>query len=371
MDRARRQGGLFHLGPLLFQIDFPPLKMNLLGIRYFGKIMRPSLLFFFCATLMVACTDPKKEFWQSYADGSLKSGKLRQDRSPEDAPFNPETLARNFQKIAFSFEDDPLGRGRDSERPENSLEILRRWEKDLAYRFVTPRENLTGPKSRVEEMLTRLAALTGQNVFPADQRTQRNDGSPAANLLIFLGDDAYFDLLETSYVRNSIIGTDKQRDTRRGILDFVKAWHKSRSPCAGSIYWTNRRDEGKFGHINGGVITIRTDLGPTMLSACVEEELSQIMGLPNDNKDVRPSIFNDDQEFGLLTEHDALMLRTLYDDRLRPGMSVDEAMPKVRQILNELFQQGNFLPPQDSRPDAPPKPTGAGSKPVASSALSG
>ena len=43
------------------------------------------------------------------------------------------------------------------------------------------------------------------------------------------------------------------------------------------------------------------------------------MGLPNDSPEARPSLFNDDLEFALLTEHDAVLLRMLYDPRLRPG----------------------------------------------------
>ena len=43
------------------------------------------------------------------------------------------------------------------------------------------------------------------------------------------------------------------------------------------------------------------------------------MGLPNDSPEARPSLFNDDLEFALLTEHDAILLRMLYDPRLRPG----------------------------------------------------
>ena len=61
------------------------------------------------------------------------------------------------------------------------------------------------------------------------------------------------------------------------------------------------------------------------------------MGLPNDDETVRPSLFNDDEEFALMTLHDELLLRILYDDRLEPGMSPEESMPIVRQIARELL----------------------------------
>ena len=50
----------------------------------------------------------------------------------------------------------------------------------------------------------------------------------------------------------------------------------------------------------------------------------------------RPSIFNDDDEFALLTRHDELLLEMLYDPRLRPGMTAAEAMPIVRVMAAEL-----------------------------------
>jgi len=61
------------------------------------------------------------------------------------------------------------------------------------------------------------------------------------------------------------------------------------------------------------------------------------MGLSNDSPDARPSIFNDDEEFALLTRHDELLLQILYDRRLRPGMTEAEAAPIVRRIAGELL----------------------------------
>jgi hypothetical protein len=43
------------------------------------------------------------------------------------------------------------------------------------------------------------------------------------------------------------------------------------------------------------------------------------MGLANDSRQARPSIFNDDQEFALLTGHDELLLTILYDPACAPA----------------------------------------------------
>ena len=68
--------------------------------------------------------------------------------------------------------------------------------------------------------------------------------------------------------------------------------------------------------------------------------MAQALGLLNDGDDIRPSVFNDDEEFALLTRHDELLLRILYDVRLRPGMRPAEASPIVDRIITELRPEG-------------------------------
>jgi hypothetical protein len=74
-----------------------------------------------------------------------------------------------------------------------------------------------------------------------------------------------------------------------------------------------------------------------MRQSCVQEELAQGLGLANDSPRARPSIFNDDEEFATLTRMDELLLRILYDRRLRPGMTEEEARPIVEVIAAELM----------------------------------
>ena len=90
---------------------------------------------------------------------------------------------------------------------------------------------------------------------------------------------------------------------------------------------------------SNAVALIRAELPPLLQTSCIHEELAQGMGLANDSPAARPSVFNDDEEFALLTRHDELLLRILYDPRLRPGMSAAEAEPIVRQIATELVAQ--------------------------------
>jgi hypothetical protein len=85
------------------------------------------------------------------------------------------------------------------------------------------------------------------------------------------------------------------------------------------------------------VAVIRAEHPTLLTTSCIHEELSQGLGLANDSPQARPSIFNDDEEFGLLTRHDELLLKMLYDKRFKTGMSAAEAAPIARVIAKELL----------------------------------
>jgi hypothetical protein len=73
---------------------------------------------------------------------------------------------------------------------------------------------------------------------------------------------------------------------------------------------------------------------------CIAEELTQALGLADDSAILRDSIFNDASARARIAPWDALMVRILYDARLRAGMHKSEAMPIVRRIIAEHFGRG-------------------------------
>jgi hypothetical protein len=102
--------------------------------------------------------------------------------------------------------------------------------------------------------------------------------------------------------------------------------------CTGRYY---ANDDGE---IYRGHIFIPTDMASSrgMLPACVTEETTQVLGLPNDSDEVVFSIFNDRSIYNDLTEHDLTLVRLLYDPRLKPGMARHDALRAVRRILPEI-----------------------------------
>jgi hypothetical protein len=98
---------------------------------------------------------------------------------------------------------------------------------------------------------------------------------------------------------------------------------------------------GVFAADRGGAINELTAVIPESASeatkrSCVIEEVTQALGLPNDSFTVKPSIFNDDDEYQDLTWQDELFLRVLYDARVRPGMTRAEFESLAKVIVDEL-----------------------------------
>ncbi|MEL6792451.1 MAG: DUF2927 domain-containing protein, partial [Pseudomonadota bacterium] len=58
--------------------------------------------------------------------------------------------------------------------------------------------------------------------------------------------------------------------------------------------------------------------------------------LANDANWIRPSLFNDTNEFALMTLHDEYLMQILYDDRLSPGMEVEDVEPLLDQIIADI-----------------------------------
>jgi len=87
------------------------------------------------------------------------------------------------------------------------------------------------------------------------------------------------------------------------------------------------------------IVVINNERESVSINSCLLEELTQVMGLPNDVKAYWKTLFN---PFDMALYHspwDMLYLKTLYDPRLRPGMLPAEAQIVVREIFKEALAQ--------------------------------
>ena len=82
----------------------------------------------------------------------------------------------------------------------------------------------------------------------------------------------------------------------------------------------------KKGEIVAAVVVFPSPHPESYHRACAVEEITQILGLPNDSNYVKNSIFNDTSRYFELTEHDRWLLRALYQPDITPGMARNDAL---------------------------------------------
>jgi len=78
------------------------------------------------------------------------------------------------------------------------------------------------------------------------------------------------------------------------------------------------------------------------LVACVVEEITQVLGLPNDSEKVFPSIFNDKTPQDLLTGLDYILLKLLYSTEIKAGMTTTEVQPIIQKQLIQWQRDGTL-----------------------------
>lgn len=248
------------------------------------------------AWLTVGCAaspDLAAEF-NSWESELLAKGYLRTARTPADAPFDNRALNEHFAKIAFGVEAD-LNEGR-SDAP-----YLARWTVPLRWHLFAPTGEAEAARGEVAAFTARLAALAGRDIAEAE-------GATAANLDILLVGPERFEA-----ARHWAAGRFAQSEV---ILRMLRTFEHIGYPCVGQIFYDQADDTQPQGSIVHSIVLIRQGLTDLGRLSCIEEELAQVMGLRNDHDDVRPSIFNDDEEFALLTRHDEYLLTIR---GLRPG----------------------------------------------------
>lgn len=247
----------------------------------------------------------------------LARGLLRQDSGGPDTPMDSRMLTGNFMQIALFDEFVP-----DADRivARESESALRRWEDRVEIGLVfgdsVPEAERRRDRATVAGLAERLATATGHpvtttagtgnmTVLVVNEDERRALGSRLQTLIPGISPPvvaAVTDMPPTIFCLMIAFSTDDAPHVYRRAVGIIRAEH------------------------------------PQLLrKSCLHEEIAQGLGLANDSPAARPSIFNDDEEFALLTTHDELLLAILYDPRLQPGMDAVMAQPIVRTIAEELL----------------------------------
>lgn len=194
---------------------------------------------------------------------------------------------------------------------------VRKWITPVRY-FIVHR---VGDKDLHRELIDahfrHLAQITGLGIQPAEARA-------AANFLVVLTSES---ALASDLPRYFGTGSARQHEM---------LFHHSL--CMAS-FATERR-----GTIVRAVAMIPVDAARAGadLASCVVEELTHAMGLGNDTLRTLPSIFSRKSNRIFLSGLDHLVLKMLYDPRIKPGMNEKTALPVLRTIAGEYERDKRF-----------------------------
>lgn len=270
-------------------------------------------------TLEVAAETPasaaERVHFAAVQDSLLSTGLLRTDGGGSDTPFDAERVASTFLSLAFYDEYGPQA-GQMVQR--EAATSLTRWTAPIRVRVEfgssVPPDRQATERVRIGSFLARLSRLTGHPIGLS---------GAATNFVVYIG---------------SI-------DERRGLAPRL-------TEVLPGLDARLIADATRVGRANFCLVYVNTDAGTStreramavipselpdlMRLMCLQEELAQGLGLGNDSRLARPSIFNDDNEFATLTRMDEVLLRMLYSPELRPGMTETEARPIVYSLASRL-----------------------------------
>lgn len=263
-----------------------------------------------------AASAAQHAYYAQVQQALLSQGLLRTDGGGADTPYTDRMLTENFLRIAFYDEYDRTSAGTVQKQ---TVSELRRWTAPvrvgLRFGASVSQEKRATDTARVGSYLRRLAILTGHNI-------RLDDARPNFWVYIVNEDErqALGPVLRTALPE--LTDTDV-----RGITELAQSTY-----CI--VY---AQSAGSSGNYTAAFAVIRAEHPDLLRLSCLHEEIAQGLGLPNDSPQARPSIFNDDEEFALLTTQDELMLRMLYNPALRPGMTEAEARPNVETLASRLL----------------------------------
>lgn len=256
-----------------------------------------------------------RAFYVTLEASLVADGRLRMDRGP--AAVEPESLVRDFIDVAFyeEYAGGHLGRtmGTRAAKP------LLRWEEPVGIRVVfgasVPETRRAEDRRAVRAYAERLARITGHPVATTSK-------------------DANFHVL--------VVNEDERRSLEGQLprlIPGISSWMvrtilrmQKNHLC---MVVAEPHPDPRRGYVRA-VAILRAEHPGRLRQACLEEELAQGMGLPNDFDAAAPSIFSDSFDYAALTQRDELLLKMLYHPSLASGMTREQALPAITHLARSL-----------------------------------
>lgn len=224
--------------------------------------------------------------------------------SNADEIAEPERLIEKFRLTVF----------RDGLDPDNAppLKITFKWGAPVRLYLIDDADRYRDYTKTVARQLMR---LTGLSV-----RVAHENSLMPINFVIFL------------MPKDEVLDFLLQRKTPPDLaLKFAEA------DCMG-------KGKDDSGRLSGGFLIITKELDEESIRHCLLAEITQAFGLYANSEIFQPSIFSDWVEnIEKLPINDKILIRTLYDKRIKPGMPREEAMKIAREIIPDLVAKVRAL----------------------------
>ncbi len=247
----------------------------------------------------------------------VAQGLMRRDGGGIDTPFSKRDLVRNFVQIGVFNEFTFSGGTYEDRKSEGKVQ---RWNKPVRLTMdfgpAVSDEIKRESRTTVAGYAGRLSRLTGLDIALNQRR-----GNFTVAVLTVDELDAYAPKLMKLFPGLGANLADQITNMPRPVYCAVYAFSDADNPD----------------NFHSAIAIVRAEHPKLLRDSCFHEEIAQGLGLSNDSPAARPSIFNDDDEFALLTSHDELLLKILYDKRLPLGATPNEARPVVDIIAAELL----------------------------------
>lgn len=249
----------------------------------------------------------------------LSKGALRTDRAAGH-PTDADSLARDFVDVAFFSEYAGTLTSGDGAR---GAKPLLRWEEPVRVQVLfgasVDGAQRQADRAAIRAYAKRLSRITGLSMSEAR-------GTPA-NFHILVVSEA-----ERRSLRSQLPSLVP------GISPWMVRTILAMKPGHLCMVVAEPHADRSRGY-RKVVAVLRAEQPEAMRQACIEEELAQGLGLPNDCKRAFPSIFNDDQQYARLTARDEKLLKLLYRRDLRSGMTLAQAMPAITEGARALARR--------------------------------
>jgi hypothetical protein len=248
----------------------------------------------------------------------VAQGLLRTDGGGIDTPFSKHQLVENFIQIGVFNEYTLVNGVYVQDRSESRVQ---RWnipvEISMQFGSSVPKDIRAQDLKTVAHFAQRLSRVTGANI---------NVVRGAGNFHVAVLNIDEIDAFAPELMR-LVPGLDE------GAATQITTSLTRPNYCA--VYSFTDADKPNSYHT--AVAIVRAEHPDLLRKSCYHEEIAQGLGLSNDSPAARPSIFNDDDEFALLTRHDELLLEILYDERLPLGATPAQARPIIEVIAAGLL----------------------------------